>query len=101
MYKVYSVTHPNPGHQDVSPPPDAVSLPARAARATVIWLLLAYKAGISPALPSCCKFHPTCSVYAREAVERFGVVRGLWLAAKRVFRCRPFAPGGIDPVPDA
>ena len=63
--------------------------------------LVIYKGGISPLLPSFCKFYPTCSVYAIEAVERHGVGRGLWLAAKRVLRCRPFSPGGHDPVPDA
>jgi hypothetical protein len=52
-------------------------------------------------LPSCCKFYPTCSIYAKEAVERHGVARGLLLAARRLLRCRPFARGGHDPVPDA
>lgn len=98
-YKVFSVTQTSLGHPSAST--GAVSVPARAARHVVVALLLAYKAGISPALPTCCKFQPTCSVYAREAVERFGVIRGLWMAAKRIFRCRPFAPGGHDPVPDA
>ena len=70
-------------------------------RKLVVTALVVYKGGISPLLPSFCKFYPTCSVYAMEAVERHGVSRGLWLAAKRVLRCRPFAPGGHDPVPDA
>ena len=77
------------------------SLVVRFGRGLVVALLVMYKGGISPLLPSFCKFYPTCSVYAMEAVERHGVSRGLWLAAKRVFRCRPFAPGGHDPVPDA
>lgn len=47
-----------------------------------------------------CKFHPTCSAYAREAIKRFGVLKGSRLAAGRLLRCRPFAPGGIDPVPE-
>jgi len=67
----------------------------------VVFLLLFYKNALSPLLPTFCKFHPTCSIYAKEAVERHGVVRGLTLAARRLLRCRPFAPGGHDPVPDA
>ena len=69
-------------------------------RAAVFGLLV-YKSILSPLLPSCCKFYPSCSSYAKDAVESHGVRRGLWLAAKRVVRCRPFAPGGYDPVPDA
>lgn len=65
----------------------------------LIALLDAYKEWISPLLPSACRFHPTCSVYAREAMERFGAARGCWLAARRLARCHPFHPGGIDPVP--
>jgi putative membrane protein insertion efficiency factor len=67
----------------------------------VVFGLLFYKSALSPMLPSCCKFYPTCSIYAKEAVERHGVARGLLLAARRLLRCRPFAPGGHDPVPDA
>jgi len=57
-----------------------------------------YKQAVSPALPSSCKYYPSCSVYAAEAVERYGPGRGLWMAAKRLLRCRPFHPGGYDPV---
>lgn len=70
-------------------------------RQIVIFCLLFYKSALSPMLPSFCKFYPTCSVYAREAVERHGVRRGLALAARRLLNCRPFSQGGIDPVPDA
>lgn len=66
-----------------------------------IFCLLFYKSALSPLLPSFCKFYPTCSVYAREAVERHGARRGLALAARRLLKCRPFSQGGIDPVPDA
>lgn len=66
-----------------------------------LFALAAYKSILSPILPSACKFYPTCSMYAREAVERHGVMKGSWLAAKRLIRCRPFARGGFDPVPDA
>lgn len=55
---------------------------------------------MSHLLMTSCKFHPTCSEYAREAIERHGVLRGCRLAAGRILRCRPFAPGGIDPVPE-
>jgi putative membrane protein insertion efficiency factor len=72
-----------------------------APRNTVILALVFYKGAISPYLPTCCKYHPSCSAYAREAVERHGVGRGLWLALKRLLRCRPFVRGGYDPVPDA
>ncbi|HFB99120.1 MAG TPA: membrane protein insertion efficiency factor YidD [Bryobacterales bacterium] len=67
----------------------------------LIGILRAYKRWVSPWLPSACRFHPTCSVYAREAIERHGARRGLWLAVKRLARCHPFHPGGFDPVPAA
>ena len=60
----------------------------------------AYQVLVSPFLPPSCRFTPTCSNYALVSVERFGVVRGGWLAAKRVGRCHPWNPGGIDPVPE-
>jgi putative membrane protein insertion efficiency factor len=66
-----------------------------------VFCLLFYKASISPLFPTFCKFHPTCSMYAKEAIERHGVARGLSLTLRRLLRCRPFSPGGIDPVPDA
>lgn len=65
----------------------------------LILLLAAYKRGVSPFLPSSCRFHPTCSDYAREAFERHGVWRGLALAAGRLLRCQPLCRGGLDPVP--
>ena len=60
-----------------------------------------YKRNVSPLLPPACKYIPTCSEYAMEAVERFGPVYGSYLAAKRIIRCNPFAKGGYDPVPQA
>lgn len=66
---------------------------------TVLLALIGfYKGAISPALPSACKFYPTCSAYATEAVDKFGIRRGLWMAVRRLLRCRPFSAGGYDPV---
>ena len=62
-------------------------------------LLIVYKRVISPLLPPSCRFYPTCSEYAREAIERHGVLRGLRLAAWRLVRCQPLCRGGLDPVP--
>ncbi len=68
-------------------------------RTLLIAFLRAYRYCISPLLGPCCRFHPTCSCYAIEAVERHGVVRGGYYATRRILRCHPFHPGGIDPVP--
>ena len=65
----------------------------------LIVLLMAYKRGLSPWLPPSCRFHPTCSDYACQALERHGVARGLWLALGRLVRCQPWCAGGLDPVP--
>ncbi|MBI3182878.1 MAG: membrane protein insertion efficiency factor YidD [Myxococcales bacterium] len=58
-----------------------------------------YRLFISPALPNVCRFHPSCSAYALEALEKHGPVVGLYLAARRLLRCHPLHPGGLDPVP--
>jgi putative membrane protein insertion efficiency factor len=65
----------------------------------VITLIRGYQRFISPGLGSNCRFHPTCSQYTLEAVERYGAAKGLWLGVKRISRCHPFHPGGYDPVP--
>jgi len=57
-----------------------------------------YQLLLSPILPSACRFYPTCSHYAYEAVARYGAFRGGWMAIKRLGRCHPFNPGGYDPV---
>lgn len=67
-------------------------------RELVIASLRCYKRWISPLLPSACRFHPTCSEYMLEAVQRHGVLRGVWLGVKRLGRCHPFQEGGYDPV---
>ena len=64
----------------------------------VLDLLGLYKAMISPFLPPACRFEPTCSEYAKQAIEKYGVVRGMWMGLKRVLRCQPFCEGGHDPV---
>ena len=67
---------------------------------TLLRLLIAlYRKAISPMLPPACRFHPTCSVYASQALLTHGALRGSWLAARRISRCHPFHPGGLDPVP--
>lgn len=68
------------------------------------WLLIKlvrfYQLFISPVLGRSCRYHPTCSSYMLQAVERFGALRGGWMGIKRIFRCHPFHPGGYDPVPE-
>jgi len=61
--------------------------------------LRGYQLLLSPLLPRACRFHPSCSEYALEAIERHGAWRGAWLAARRLVRCGPWHPGGCDPVP--
>ena len=58
-----------------------------------------YQKAISPLFPACCRFTPTCSQYALEAVEKYGVLKGSFLAFKRILRCNPYSKGGYDPVP--
>lgn len=68
------------------------------AKFVTLQLLRAYKWAISPMLPAACRYVPTCSEYAMEAVERYGALRGGWIALARVLRCHPFARSGYDPV---
>jgi putative membrane protein insertion efficiency factor len=58
-----------------------------------------YQLAVAPWLGPCCRFYPSCSQYARQAVAEHGCLRGLWLAGKRLLKCQPFHPGGYDPVP--
>jgi putative membrane protein insertion efficiency factor len=71
---------------------------ARGLRAAILAPIAAYQRFVSPALPRRCKYYPTCSAYAVEAIGEVGVVRGLILAAWRLVRCNPFSHGGYDPV---
>jgi hypothetical protein len=71
------------------------SLPAR----LLVLLVRGYQKFVSPALPPSCRFYPSCSQYALEAVQKHGALRGSWLATRRLLRCHPFHPGGVDPVP--
>ncbi len=69
----------------------------------ITWLLVRlvrfYQVFIGPGLPKACRFYPSCSCYAVEALERHGALQGIWLTARRLGRCHPFHPGGVDPVP--
>ncbi|HUR93264.1 MAG TPA: membrane protein insertion efficiency factor YidD [Gemmatimonadales bacterium] len=76
-----------------------MSAGSRVPRRLLATLIRSYQRFISPALPPSCRFHPSCSAYALEAVTRHGALKGSWLAAHRLARCHPFHPGGFDPVP--
>jgi putative membrane protein insertion efficiency factor len=69
------------------------------AKFITLQLLRGYKWAISPMFPAACRYVPTCSEYAMEAVERYGVLRGSWMGLSRLLRCHPFAGSGYDPVP--
>ncbi|EZX20238.1 membrane protein insertion efficiency factor YidD [Mammaliicoccus sciuri] len=64
-----------------------------------IKLIRLYQRYISPLTPPTCRFQPTCSNYAVEAISEYGVIKGTWLGTKRILKCHPFHPGGYDPVP--
>lgn len=68
-------------------------------KSLLIVVIKAYQYAISPLLGAHCRFHPSCSAYAREALERHGVMNGAWLVVRRLARCHPWSPGGYDPVP--
>ena len=65
----------------------------------LILLIKLYRVAVSPLFPPSCRFHPTCSAYALEAIKKYGPFKGSWLAGKRILRCHPLNPGGFDPVP--
>jgi putative membrane protein insertion efficiency factor len=95
----------HPATEHPSPAPRA-AWPAAAGRhlvrlpAYLLFLLVrSYQVMLSPLLPAACRYTPSCSAYAVEAVQRHGALRGGWLAVRRIARCHPFRPGGYDPVP--
>jgi uncharacterized protein len=77
----------------------SVPRPATPAGRIVTLPIVAYRRWISPALPARCRFYPSCSAYAVEAIARHGALKGTGLAIRRLLRCHPFHPGGYDPVP--
>ena len=68
-------------------------------RKAFIGLIVIYQRAVSPLFGSVCRYEPSCSEYTRQAVERYGVLRGGWMGMKRISRCHPFHAGGYDPVP--
>jgi uncharacterized protein len=73
----------------------------RVVAAPLIWAIIVYQRVISPMRPPTCRYYPSCSQYALTAIQRFGPVKGTWLAVKRLARCHPWTPGGVDHVPEA
>jgi uncharacterized protein len=87
-------------HAAYEPAPLGSLLPKRPATALVLALIRAYQVTFSRLLPvNTCRFTPTCSHYGYEAIEKYGLFKGGWLAFVRILRCQPFCPGGYDPVP--
>ncbi|WP_332697907.1 membrane protein insertion efficiency factor YidD [Halalkalibacter lacteus] len=69
-------------------------------KAILLFIIQIYQRVISPLKPPTCRFYPTCSHYGFEAIVRFGALKGTWLTIKRISKCHPYHPGGIDPVPE-
>jgi hypothetical protein len=70
-------------------------------KAVLVAAIRGYQLAVRPLLGANCRFYPSCSDYAREAIERHGATKGSWLATKRIAKCHPYHPGGYDPVPEA
>lgn len=88
----------------IGEPPTRTTDPARPRRpgpvaGVLVLVLRGYRKWISPLLPPACRFYPSCSEYAMDALREHGAMRGSWLAARRLLRCGPWHPGGVDPVP--
>jgi putative membrane protein insertion efficiency factor len=93
-----------PAERAVTPPafkhrPPLLGFAADLVAVSVRLLLWVYRVTVSPLAGPCCRFAPSCSVYAGQAIARYGIARGGWMAVRRLFRCHPFHPGGWDPVP--
>ncbi|RPJ60106.1 MAG: membrane protein insertion efficiency factor YidD [Acidobacteria bacterium] len=86
------VGSPSPASQTRPQPGDAV-------KSVIVVLIRVYQKVISPLLPPACRFHPSCSEYMLQAIQKFGAGKGTWLGVKRLSRCHPWHPGGYDPVP--
>ena len=65
----------------------------------LLWLIQFYRVAISPMHRPCCRYIPTCSQYAQQAIQKYGAIKGGYLALRRILRCNPFSKGGYDPVP--
>ena len=91
---------PNPDHTHSPDQPDRPVRPwwFSPLKPLLLALLRFYKMAISPGLPPACRYHPSCSEYAYEAIEKYGIIKGGWLASWRLLRCNPFSKGGWDPV---
>lgn len=88
------------GVEPAAPPyPGAVPRPTTWGGRFLAWPIIAYRRWLSPVLPARCRFYPSCSAYALEAIASHGALRGTGLALRRLLRCHPFHPGGYDPVP--
>lgn len=81
-------------HEQRQPEP-----PLTPIRRLLTGMIRVYQRFISPLLPPSCRFHPTCSEYTRQAIARYGPIKGIALGTRRILRCHPFHPGGYDPVP--
>lgn len=68
-------------------------------RTIALKLIRVYQIILSPIFPPSCRYYPTCSNYGYEAIEKYGIIKGGWMAIRRILRCHPFRPGGYDPVP--
>jgi hypothetical protein len=95
---------PEAAEQAATPPPDGSTALTRPAprgvgRRLGMGMVRFYQRYISPLTPPACRYHPTCSTYTLTAIERYGLVRGSLMGARRIARCHPFHPGGYDPVP--
>ena len=95
-----SIPLTNADQNDEASAPDSRQPRRSAAALCLIALIQAYRLALSPFFGMHCRFHPTCSAYALEAVRRFGAARGGWLALRRLGRCHPWHAGGPDPVPE-